>query len=64
MDNGTEFKNDLFFRVVEQLGVEKKIHLNTEPSPMASLRDFTNSSNVVWQNIFPGIESGMMWCYW
>ena len=24
MDNGTEFKNDLFFRVAEQLGVEQK----------------------------------------
>ena len=26
MDNGTEFKNDLFFRVAEQLGVERKIY--------------------------------------
>ena len=26
MDNGTEFKNDLFSRVVEQLGVERKIY--------------------------------------
>ena len=25
-DNGTEFKNDLFSRVAEQLGVERKIH--------------------------------------
>ena len=26
MDNGTEFKNDLFSRVAEQLGVERKIY--------------------------------------
>ena len=26
MDNGTEFKNNLFSRVVEQLGVERKIY--------------------------------------
>ena len=26
-DNGTEFKNDLFSRVAEQLGVERKIYL-------------------------------------
>ena len=25
-DNGTEFKNDLFSRVAEQLGVERKIY--------------------------------------
>ena len=26
MDNGTEFKNELFSRVAEQLGVERKIY--------------------------------------
>ena len=26
MDNGTEFKNDLFSRVAEQLGVERKMY--------------------------------------
>ena len=26
MDNGTEFKNELFSQVAEQLGVERKIY--------------------------------------
>ena len=35
MDNGTEFKNDLFSRVAKQLGVERKfIHLHTGPNQM------------------------------
>ena len=61
-DNGTEFKNDLFFRVAEQLGVERFIHLHTGLSLMDSLRDSTNSSKVVWLNTFLGTGSGMMWC--
>ena len=45
MDNGTEFKNNLFSRVAEQLGVERKIiHLHTEHSQMEELRDFINFS--------------------
>ena len=45
MDNGTEFKNDLFSRVAEQLGVKRKyIHLHTDCSQMVGLRDFTNFS--------------------
>ena len=47
MDNGTEFKNDLFSRVAEQLGVEKKsIHLHTGHNQMVGLRNL-NSSKVV-----------------
>ena len=47
MDNGTEFKNDLFSRVAEWLGVERKsIHLHTGHNQMVGLRDFINSSKV------------------
>ena len=45
MDNGTEFKNDLFSRVAEQLGVERKcIHLHTDHNQMEGLRDSIKSS--------------------
>ena len=36
-DNGTEYKNELFSRLAEQLGLELKekfIHLHTDPSLM------------------------------
>ena len=47
MDNGTEFKNDLFSRVAEQLGVERKsIHLHTCHNQMVGLRDSINSPKV------------------
>ena len=43
-DNGTEFKNDLFTHVAEQLGVERKIsHPHTDLSQMVELRVFTIS---------------------
>ena len=32
MDNGTEFKNELFSRVAEQLGVEKKLFTSLQTS--------------------------------
>ena len=45
MDNGTEFKNDLFYRVTEQLGVERKIYSpHTDLNQMVGLRDFINFS--------------------
>ena len=45
MDNGTEFKNDLFSRVTEQLGVERKIYSPPcRPQSMVGLRDFINFS--------------------
>ena len=45
MDNGTEFQNDLFSRITEQLGVENKfIHLCTDHNQTVGLRDFINSS--------------------
>ena len=47
-DNGTEFKNNLFSRVTEQLGIERKfIHLHTGCNQMVRLREFINSSKVV-----------------
>ena len=47
-DNGTEFKNDLFSRVAEQLGVERKlIHLYKDHNQMVGSRDSINSSKVV-----------------
>ena len=48
-DNGTEFKNDLFSRVAEQLGGERKksIHLHKGCNLMVELRDSINSSKVV-----------------
>ena len=47
MDNGTEFKNDLFSRVADQLGVERKIYSPSyRPSLMDSMRDSINSSKV------------------
>ena len=48
MDNGTEFKNDLFSRVTKELGVEKiYIPLHTDSSQTDLLRDCTNSSKIV-----------------
>ena len=48
MDNGTEFKNDLFSRVAEQLGVERKIYSHyTGHSQMVRSKDFTNSLKIV-----------------
>ena len=47
-DNGTEFKNDLFSRVAEQLGVEEKfIHLHTGLNLTVGLKDFINFLKVV-----------------
>ena len=44
-DNGTEFKNELFSRVAEQLGVERKfIHPHTDHSQTVGLRDSISSS--------------------
>ena len=61
-DNGTEFKNDLFSQVAEQLGVEKKksTHPHTDHSQMGELRVFTTFLNPVWQSISLEIENGMM----
>ena len=43
-DNGTEFKNDLFSRVAEQLGVEREIYSpHTDLSLMESSKDSINS---------------------
>ena len=48
MDNGTKFKNDLFSRVTEQLGVERKIYSPpTGCNQMVGLGDSINSSKVV-----------------
>ena len=60
-DNGTEFKNDLFSQVAEQLGVERKIYTpHTNHSQMGELKVFTIFSNHVWQNKSLKIENGMM----
>ena len=60
-DNGTEFKNDLFSQVAEQLGVEEKsTHPHTDHSQMGELKVSTIFSNHVWQNISLEIENGMM----
>ena len=60
-DNGTEFKNDLFSQVAEQLGVERKIYTpHTNHSEMGELKVFTTFLNPVWQSISLAIENGMM----
>ena len=61
-DNGTEFKNDLFSQVAEQLGVEKEksTHPHTVHSQMGELKVSTIFSSHVWQNISLEIENGMM----
>ena len=42
-DNGTEFKNDLFSQVAEQLGVEEKsTHPHTDHSKMGRIEGFHN----------------------
>ena len=65
-DNGTEFKNDLFTQVAEQLGVERKIY--TPPpiglSQMVGLKVSTTFSNPVWLSTSLEIGSGMMWHPW
>ena len=44
MDSGTEFKNDLFSRVVKELGIERKItHLHTGLNQMDTFRVFKHS---------------------
>ena len=42
MDNGTEFKNDLFSRVAEQLGVERKTY-----SPLYRTQSMVNSRDSI-----------------
>ena len=60
-DNGTEFKNELFSHVAEQLGVERKIYMPpTDHSQMGELKVFTTSLNLVWQSTSLEIENGMM----
>ena len=47
-DNGTDFKNDLFLQVAEQLGVERKIYTpHTNHSQMGELKVFTTFLNHV-----------------
>ena len=47
-DNSTEFKNDLFSQVAEQLGVERKIYTpQIDHSQMGELKVFTIFSNRV-----------------
>ena len=59
-DNSTEFKNDLFSQVAEQLDVERKsTHPHTDHSQMGELKVSTIFSNHVWQNISLEIENGM-----
>ena len=61
-DNGTEFKNELFSQVAEQLGVERKIYMHplTDHSQMGELKVFTTFLNLVWQNTSLEIGNGMM----
>ena len=48
MDNGTEFKNELFSQVAEQLGEERKIYTpHTDHSQMGELKVFTTFLNLV-----------------
>ena len=60
-NNGTEFKNELFSQVAEQLGVERKSTCPpTDHSQMGELKVFTTSLNLVWQSTSLEIENGMM----
>ena len=61
MDNGMEFKNELFSHVVEQLGVERSTHPLTDLSQMGELKVFTTFLNLVWQSTSLEIGNGMMW---
>ena len=59
-DNGTEFKNDLFNTVAEQLGVERKIYMPPQrPQSNGCIEGFIISLKQVYLNIFLGTENGM-----
>ena len=61
MDNGTEFKNELFSQVAEQLGVERKIYIPlTDHSQMEELKVFITFLNLVWQSTSLETGNGMM----
>ena len=48
MDNGTEFKNELFSQIAEQLGVERKIYMPPyRPWSNGELKVFITFSNCV-----------------
>ena len=61
MDNGTEFKNELFSQVAEQLGVERKIYTPPyRPQSNGRIEGFHNFLNLVWQSTSLEIGNGMM----
>ena len=63
MDNGTEFKNDLFSRVVEQLGVERKNYSPPyRPKSNGRIEGFHKFLKSC-LNTFLGTENGTMLCH-
>ena len=59
-DNGTEFKNDLFNTVAEQLGVERKIYTPpSRPQLNGHIEGFYNFLKACYLNTFLGTGSGM-----
>ena len=57
-DNGTKLKNELFFRVTEQLGVERKMYSPPyRPQSNGRIEGFHKL------NTFLGTENGMMLYY-
>ena len=72
MDNGTEFKNDLFSRVVEQLGVERKIYSPPyRPQSNGLIKRFHKflkscqakhiSRHIEWDNVVPLATASYNW---
>ena len=65
MDNGTEFKNDLFSRVAEQLGVERKIYSPPyRPQSNDRIDGFHKFLKSCLAKHISRHRSGTMWCHW
>ena len=63
MDNGTEFKNDLFSKVTEQLGVERKIYSPLyRPQSNGKIEGFHKFLKSCLAKHFRGTRNGTMLC--